>query len=178
MIRSRVLGICLPLLALLAGCGDGSEGEIREWMAQTRNQAKVFVPKLAEPKTFAPFSYSRKDSIDPFNPAKLAAALAKLRAQSGSGLKPDMERPREPLEQYPLDAVRMVGTLQKPGLSYAILQVDKLIYQAKVGNYLGQNFGMITEITEDSVNLKEIVQDAAGEWTERKARLELQESKK
>lgn len=178
MIRLRILGISLSLLALLAGCGDGSEGEIREWMAQTRSQAKVFVPKLGEPKTFAPFSYSRKDSIDPFNPAKLAAALAKLRAQSGSGIKPDMERPREPLEQYPLDAIKMVGTLQKPGLSYAILQIDKLIYQAKVGNYLGQNFGMITEITEDSVNLKEIVQDAAGEWTERKARLELQESKK
>jgi type IV pilus assembly protein PilP len=88
-----------------------------------------------------------------------------------------MQRRREPLEQYPLDTIRMVGMLQKPGMTYAILQVDKAIFQAKVGHYVGQNFGMITGISEDAVELKEVVQDASGEWVERKARLELQESK-
>jgi type IV pilus assembly protein PilP len=72
----------------------------------------------------------------------------------------------------------MVGTLEKPGLSYALLQVDKAVFQAKVGNYVGQNFGMITRITDTEVEVREIVRDAAGEWTERKAKLELQESKK
>jgi type IV pilus assembly protein PilP len=74
--------------------------------------------------------------------------------------------------------LKMVGTLQKPGLSYALLQTDKTIFQAKVGNYVGQNFGMITKISDSEVELKEIVQDAAGDWVERKAKLELQETKK
>jgi len=164
----------LALAALLSGCSD--DAEIRDWMAQTKKQTSVVVPKISEPKMFTPVSYARKDSVDPFNSVKLSAAIARLRAQSGTGIKPDMERRREPLEQYPLDTVKMVGFLKKPGLTYAILQVDKAIFQAKAGTYLGQNFGMITEVTESGVNLKEIVQDASGEWVERKARLELQES--
>ena len=72
----------------------------------------------------------------------------------------------------------MVGTLQKTGLGYALIQADKTVYQAKVGNYIGQNFGMVTKVGDTAVELKEIVQDASGEWTERKAQLELQESKK
>ena len=178
--RARVAAVTLPLALglLLAGCGSSSESEVKEWMAQTKRETKVYVPKLTEPKTFAPFAYGRRDSIDPFNPAKLEVALAKMRAKSSSGIKPDMDRPREALEQHPLDTIKMVGTLKKPGLSYAILQVDRLVYQAKVGNYLGQNFGMITGITEEGIDIKEIVQDASGEWAERKARLELQESKK
>ncbi len=176
--RSRLSRLmCISLFgvsALLAGCSQ--DAEVREWMAQAKRETKVFVPKIAEPKTFAPFAYGRKDSVDPFNPVKLSAAIAKLRALSGKGIKPDLERRREPLEQYPLDTVKMVGILQKPGMTYAILQIDKAVFQAKVGNYVGQNFGMITNITETGVDLKEIVQDASGEWVERKARLELQES--
>jgi type IV pilus assembly protein PilP len=72
----------------------------------------------------------------------------------------------------------MVGTLQKPGLSYVVLLADRMVFQAKVGNYIGQNFGMITKITDTEVLLKEIVQDGAGDWVERDARLELQEIKK
>ena len=162
------------LMVLLAGCSENAE--IKEWMEQAKQQTKAAIPSISEPETFTPFSYGRKDSIDPFNPVKLSVALAKLRAQSGKGIRPNLDRRREALEQYPLDAVKMVGVLQKPGLTYAVLQVDKAIFQVKVGNYVGQNFGMITDVTETGVDLKEIAQDAAGEWVERKARLELQES--
>lgn len=176
MTRAQVVRASLLLLLTVFLSSCSNEDEIREWMAQAKKQTNVVVPKIAEPKTFSPVVYQRKDSLDPFNPIKLSAAIAKLRAQSGKGIKPDLERRREPLEQYPLDTVKMVGVLQKPGLTYAILQVDKAIFQAKVGNYLGQNFGMITGVTEAGVDLKEIIQDASGEWVERKARLELQES--
>lgn len=173
----RVLTLgALALAGLLAGCGQ--EAEIREWMEQTKSQTRIAVPKVNPPKTFEPFTYGRRDAIDPFNPSKLLVAIAKQRAQSGKGLKPDLERRREPLEQFPLDTISMVGLLQKPGLTYAILKVDKTIYQAKIGNYIGQNFGMITGISETGIDLKEIIQDASGEWVERKTRLELQESKK
>ncbi|AMO98314.1 pilus assembly, PilP family protein [Collimonas arenae] len=104
-------------------------------------------------------------------------ALAKLQGKS-NGLKPNLDRRRETLENYPLDTIKMVGTLQKVGLSYALLQVDKTVFQAKVGNYIGQNFGMVTAINESEVTLKEIVQDASGEWVERDAKLALQESTK
>ncbi|MFC5472984.1 pilus assembly protein PilP [Paraherbaspirillum soli] len=165
------------LLPNLSGCGDSGVPEIKEWMAQVKSQTHVGIPKLTEPKKFIPFVYGGATSIDPFSPSKLMVALAKLQGSS-SGLKPNLERRRETLENYPLDTVKMVGTLQKVGLSYALLQVDKTVFQAKVGNYIGQNFGMVTKITESEVILKEIVQDASGEWVEREAKLALQESTK
>jgi type IV pilus assembly protein PilP len=180
MIISHIsrLTLLTVLLSGLAGCGDGGVQEIKQWMDGVRQSAKISVSKLSEPKKFTPFVYGGKDNVDPYNPAKLAAAFARLKSKSTSELKPDLDRRREPLEGYPLDTLKMVGILQKPGLSYAILQADKTIFQVKVGNYIGQNFGMINQITENEVQIKEIVQDAAGDWVERKATLELQESKK
>jgi type IV pilus assembly protein PilP len=182
MTAFRVTPVVLSLAfaAVLTGCGDGGIQDVKQWMDETRANSKVEVPKVSEPKKFTPFNYTGKNSVDPYDPTKLAVALAKFKASAtgSSGIKPNLDRRREPLESYPLDAIRMVGTLQKPGLTYAILQVDKAVFQAKVGNYLGQNMGLITSISETKVELKEIVQDASGEWVERKATLELQEAKK
>lgn len=165
------------LVLMLAGCGDGGIQEVKQWMEETRKQTVPSIPKLAEPKKFIPYAYPAKDQVDPYNPAKLAVALAKVRAQNSNGVKPDLDRRREPLESYPLDAVKMVGTLQKKDANFALLQVDKTVFQARVGNYVGQNLGKITRITEDRVELTEVVQDAAGDWVERKTTLELQETK-
>lgn len=178
MIRLRAAASAALMSVALAGCTDDGVEDVRAWMEETKRQTPVKVAKIAEPKTFVPFAYGGKDSMDPYDPAKLAVALAKLQAKTGAGLKPDMDRPREPLESVPLDTLRMVGTLQKVGSSQALLQSDKSVFQVKVGNYIGQNFGRITGISESGVDLKEIVQDASGEWIERPARLELQETKK
>ncbi|HEX7636490.1 MAG TPA: pilus assembly protein PilP [Noviherbaspirillum sp.] len=181
MMNSRALANTLAAVAvslLLGGCGDGGLQELKQWMEEVRRQTPVSVQKLSEPKKFIPFAYGGKNEPDPYSPAKLSIAFAKAQAGTGGGSKPDLERRKEPLENYPLDSIKMVGTLQKPGLSYALLQVDKAIFQVKVGNYIGQNFGMVTRITDTEVELKEIVRDAAGEWVERPAKLELQESKK
>ena len=177
---ARSLAPCGAVLLVLSvsGCGDGGVQELRQWMDEVRRSTPVTVQKLAEPKKFAPFVYAVKDEVDPYNPAKLAVALAKLQAKSSNGIKPDLDRRKEVLESYPLDTIKMVGTLEKPGVIYALLQVDKSIIQAKVGNHVGQNFGVITKITEEEVQVKEIVRDAAGEWTERPTKLELQENKK
>ena len=160
---------------MLSGCGGSSESEVRQWMAQTKQQTRPYVHKVDAPKKFTPFTYTQQESVAPFNPEKLEVAFAKLRKRSKSGIKPDLKRRREPLEQVPLDTIKMVGSLRQQDKSYAVLQVDKMVYRAKVGNYLGQNFGKITNIKEDAVHIREIVQDASGEWTERKAKLELQE---
>lgn len=175
--RSLTNSAAIMVFVALSGCGDGGVQEVKQWMEDVQRQTPVTVQKIPEPKTFTPFVYSAKDELDPYSPAKLSAALAKLQADAAGLVKPDLDRRREVLENYPLDTIKMVGTLQKPGLSYALLQVDKAVFQVKVGNYIGQNFGMVTRITDIEVELKEIVRDAAGEWVERKAKLELQESK-
>lgn len=167
----------LVLGAGMAGCTENGV-ELQQWMQETKQSTKVSVPKLSEPKKFIPFLYDSKRSVDPYNPNKLLVALARAQGNSNSMLKPDMERRREPLESYPLDTLKMVGTMAKPGTTYALLQADKTVFQAKVGNYVGQNFGLVTKISDTGVELKEIVQDASGDWVERQAKLELQESKK
>jgi type IV pilus assembly protein PilP len=169
--------ISLFLVLSLFGCGDGGINEVREWMDTVKKEARANVPKLSEPKVYEAVPYSGKGLTDPFNPAKLLLVLARLKAESGNNLRPDLDRHKEVLEQFPLDSLKMVGFIEDKKLRNALIQVDKTVYQARVGNYLGQNFGMITKITEAEVDIKEIVQDAAGEWVERTATLELQEAK-
>jgi type IV pilus assembly protein PilP len=175
--RLARLTFFVAFVSSLSGCGDSGVQELKEWMADVKSHAKVGIPKLSEPKKFIPFVYAGATSVDPYNPSKLLVALAKLQGMS-NGLKPNLDRRRETLENYPLDMIQMVGTLQKVGLSYVLLQVDKTVFPAKVGNYVGQNFGMVTGINESEVMLKEIVQDASGEWVEREVKLALQESTK
>ena len=112
------------------------------------------------------------------SPSVVERALAKVQADNHSALRPDMERRREPLESYPLDSMSVVGMLKKSGIAYAVIQVDKLVVPVKVGNYLGQNFGLITNISDTEVIITERIQDAGDEWVERKTTLELQETKK
>lgn len=164
------------LLSGLSACGDGGVQEISQWMKDVRQHTKVSIPPLSEPKKFTPFSYDAKGREDPYSSNKLAIALAK--ARKGGGIQPDLERRREPLESYPLDTLHMVGTLAKPGLTYALLQTEKSVFQVRVGNYVGQNLGRVTRITDSAVEIVETVQDASGEWVEREAKLELQETQK
>ena len=174
----RWLRMCSMLpAALIVGCADSGEDALRQWMNETRSQARVTVPKLAEPKKFTPFNYGQKAELDPFNPVKLQVALARQQATSSSKLRPNLERRREALEAYPLDGLKMVGTLQSRNMRYALIEVDRIVYQIKAGNYMGQNFGMVTRITDSDIEINEVVQDAGGEWVERKAKLELQETK-
>lgn len=168
--------LLLALGLALAGCGDSDVQEVRQWMAQVKAQARVVVPPLSEPKTFIPFAYAAKDEVDPFSPNKLLAELAKA-SKSNGAFKPDLERRKEVLESYPLDTIKMVGTLQKAGVVYALLQIDRAVHQVRAGQYLGQNFGRISSVTEEAVSIKEIVQDAGGDWVERMSKLELQDSK-
>ncbi|MFZ6750654.1 pilus assembly protein PilP [Undibacterium sp. Ren11W] len=165
-------------LLTLAGCGDNGVAELQQWMESVKKETHVVVSKVSEPKVYVPVIYAGKSDLDPFNPAKLLVALARMKAESNNGLRPDMERRKEVLEGYSLDELKMVGVIERSTARHALIQVDKSVFQAKVGNYIGPNFGLITKITDSNLELKEIVQDAAGEWIERKATLELQETKK
>ena len=171
--------IIAPILALgfLAGCSSSGEDELREWMADTRKEMHPAVPKLAEPKRFEPYAYGGQSGADPFNSQKLAMAISKLAAKSSGALKPDQDRRREPLEAYPLDTLQMVGSIERKKVTFALIRADKALHEVKVGQYIGQNFGMITSVSETEIKIKELVQDAVGEWVERMSTLQLQEKR-
>ena len=169
--------VCLVLTA----CSSSGQEELQQWMTEQRNLTKPKVEPLPEPTKFSPQAYTQEGAVEPFSPQKLTQALNRdsNRATANAGLiAPELSRRKEPLEAMPLDAVAMVGSLIKQGQPVALVRVDNLLYQVRVGNYLGQNYGRITKISETEVALREIVQDAAGEWLERTATLQLQEGSK
>ena len=170
---ARTAAAAIACGALLVGCGDDQQ-DLRAWMQAQRSTMPTIKETIPPPKQYQPFRYENAGQSDPFAQSRLAA---KGGAVPSSGIQPDLARRREALEGFPLDAIRMVGHMSNGQKNFALLQVDNMVYQARVGNYAGQNFGMITRVTESEVQLKELVQDAAGDWTERETALRLQESK-
>ena len=157
-------------LVLVAGCSS----EIDELKQFVRDSDKG-IPRRVEPlpavKPFEPFAYEGFDLPDPFKPRKLTPP----KEGGGGGIAPDLNRRKEPLEAFPLEQLKMVGTLSQGKDTYAIVRADKTLYRVKKGNYMGQNFGLITDVTENEIKLKEIVQDSAGDWAERQSVLPLLE---
>ena len=170
-----VVAIALVAVALSACTADVSE--LQGWMDETRANAPRRTTRLEEPKRFEPFRYEARSDIDPFSNSKLQVALARFTDRNKGGLTPDLNRRREPLESFPLDGLRLVGHLSRASSGpVALVEADKVIFQLRVGNYIGQNFGRVTRITETEVAVKELVQDAAGDWVERESALALQEA--
>jgi type IV pilus assembly protein PilP len=174
---AKAAALTAALTVLLAGCSASDVKEVQDWMAQVKKDTRVSVVPIAEPKTFIPFAYTAREQIDPFSPNKLLAELARAAEKSDNKFKPNIERRREPLENFPLDTFMMVGVIQKAGVNYSLLQVDRAVYQVRIGQRIGQNYGLVTGVSETVVDIKEVVQDAGGEWVERLSKLELQESK-
>ena len=179
---TRRLLLVLTAAAALSACEGSEHEEINKWMAEQRAVTKPQVQPIPEPKKFTPENYAQETAVEPFSSQKLTQALKRDAQQAGTAtaalLAPELNRRKEPLEAFPLDAMSMVGSLIKAGHPVALVKVDNLLYQVKPGNYLGQNYGKITKVGESEVVLRELVQDAAGEWVERVATLQLQEKAK
>lgn len=162
----------LPIVFMvlgLSGCGGGSMDDLHAFVAETGKDMQGKIEPLPEVKVYEPFTYNAFDLPDPFKPRKLSTG-------GGGGMQPDLNRPREPLEAFSLETLKMVGVLSKNGSINAVVKTpDNAIYHVKKGNYMGQNFGLITQIGESEVSLRETVQDSAGDWTERSSTLILQE---
>ena len=158
----------------LSGCA-ADQDELNQWMEQQKREVKPSVEPLSAPKKFNPQAYMALGQVEPFSTQKLAVALKQEARQPNSLLAAEINRRKEPLEAYPVDSMAMVGSVVRNGRPYALLKVDNLLYQVKPGDYLGQNYGKITQISETKVAYREIVQDAAGEWIERNSALQLQE---
>ena len=161
----------------LAGCDGGEHSDLRaELDEMTRGLPRKVAP-LPQVKPYQPVPYEAFDLPDPFGPQKIELAQQGAPGAAGDNkLKPDLTRPKEPLEAYPLETVKMVGTLSRENRNYALIKADTGLYRVRVGNYVGQNFGVITRITDGEIILRELVQDSAGDWTERESTLLLQEA--
>jgi type IV pilus assembly protein PilP len=157
-------------LLVLAGCSSEMD-ELKQFVRDSEKGLPRRIEPLPAVKPFEPFTYEGFDLPDPFKPRK----LAEKRDGAASGLAPDLNRRKEPLEAFPLEQLKMVGTLSQGTDTYALVRADKTLYRVKKGNYMGQNFGLITDVTENEIKLKEIVQDSAGDWAERQSVLPLLE---
>lgn len=180
-IQFPALLVALVSILGLGACSSSNQDELQTWMVDQRAATKAHVTPLPEPSKFSPQAYDPAGQIEPFSNLKLTQALKRDSNQATSNaalIAPELARRKEPLEASPLDAVKMVGSLIKVGQPVALVKVDNLIYQVRAGNYLGQNYGRVTQVTETGLALREIVQDAAGEWIERSATLQLLEGSK
>lgn len=159
---------------ILAGCGANTD-ELTQWMEEQKREVKPSVEPIAAPKKFVPQAYASISSTEPFSGQKIGSGTRIDGGQSNAALAAQLRRRKEPLEAYPLDAMKMVGTVTRQGRQHALIEVDKLLHYVKSGEYIGQNYGQITKIDETELSLRELVQDAAGEWIERTTTLQLQE---
>ena len=172
-------GIFLATFAfMLSACSSSSQDELQQWMVSERNSIRPSVTPIPEPSKFDPQAYAGESLEEPFSSAKLASILRSGQSvplSNSSLIEPELNRRKQPLESFPLDVMSMVGSLSQQSQLVALVKVDELLYQVRPGNYLGQNYGRVEQITETEVILREIVQDASGEWTQRPAALQLQE---
>ena len=172
--KASLLAAAAVAVLSLQGCA-ADQDELQQWMEQQRRDVKPSVEALSPPKKFIPQAYVALSNVEPFSAQKLTVALKQEARQPNSLLAAEINRRKEALEAFPIDSMSMVGSVVRGGRPYALLRVDNLLYQVKPGDYLGQNYGKITKISETDVTFREIIQDAAGEWIERMSALQLQE---
>lgn len=171
-------GLLIALAGVLAACSSGGDHEdLRQWMRESTRDLRGHIPGLPQVKPYEPVAYDAENFLDPFRPAKIEPELKNRLAGGKGGLQPDFEA-RELrnslLEKYPLESLRMIGYLHINNRPVAVIQAEQHVKQVKVGEYLGLDFGLATQITGREVTVRELVQDPAGAWSERSNSLYLQ----
>lgn len=161
------LALALAVTALVAGCGKGT-GDLQARVDEIKARKGAPLEPLPVMKTFETFEYTAQDLRDPFSPS------LDTETSGAEGPRPDMNRAREPLESYPLDALDMVGTLGLTADVTALVKdTDGVIHRVRPDNYMGQNYGRITGIYEDRIELVELIPNGVGGWIERPAAIAL-----
>lgn len=156
---------------LLSGCGGEEFEDLRDFVKNAGADMRGKIEPPPEVKPYEPFAYDNAKNLpDPFKPRK-----PELQAGGRTGVnQPDLDRPKEALEEFPLENLKMVGYLFQNKVGYAVIRApDGKLYRVKAGNYLGMNFGLIQKVTDTEVAIKENVQDSAGDWTDRESSLQL-----
>ncbi|MCG6895709.1 MAG: pilus assembly protein PilP [Thiocapsa sp.] len=162
----------ISFVSVLLGCDTSGMGELRSYIDEVKSRPSAPIEPLPEIAPIDSFVFEPAGRRDPFVMDTQSAAAA----NQGNSLAPDRTRPKEELESFPLDSLRMVGTLQQEDVRWALVRTrEGIVYRVRVGNYLGLNDGQIVDISDDAIRVTEIVSDAPGEWRERPATLALTE---
>ncbi len=171
----RVLALGL-LLMIVAGCTSGEE-EVAKWVQLEKAKKGASLDPPPAIKTFETFEYTLRapDDRDPFD----LPTSEEKEATASAGPRPDQNRPREPLESFPLDGLKMVGTLGSATSPEGLLKdPEGVIRRVHLGNYVGQNYGRITAINEAQIELVELVPNQTGGWVERQTSISLADASK
>ena len=167
-----VIRLLLILFAALVmgGCTRGS-ADLRAWVARQKSLKGAPIPPLPVIKTFETFTYADQDQRDPFSPSP-----AEAQAGNVSGPRPDQNRAKQPLEMFALDSLKMVGTIGQGKRMQALIQdPGGVIHRVTANQYMGQNYGRVTEVAADHIDLVELVPNGNGGWMERPASIALGE---
>ena len=175
---TRALLAGLGAAALLAGCSGDEHGDLKQELAQLTKDFRGQVPPLPTVKPYEPVPYTGEGQVDPFRSDRVEVAQASRGSGAASKLAEHEKRIKEPLEAFPLESIQMLGTITQEKETFALVKAGPNLYRVKKGNYMGQNFGVITAIDEGGIRLKELVQDSGGEWVERSSALQLVEAQK
>jgi type IV pilus assembly protein PilP len=176
-IRSlNLLLFVLFLSMMLVGCGDGGFSDLQQYVAEVKARPKGTIEPLPEIKAVEPFVFKPEGLRDPFKAISESEESEESQISVGNGIKPDTTRRKEELEAFPLDSLRMVGTVVMKANLWALVKAsDKTIYRVQVGNHMGKNYGKIIRILTDKIELMEIVPDTPGTWREQQTSLALTE---
>ena len=172
----RILSITAAALLLSAlGACTADNDELISWMEEQHKEVKPNVAPIYPPKKFDPQAYLGTTGVEPFGAQKLVPVGGPATGKSSALLASAKAHAAQELESYPLDSMAMVGSLQQGGRAHALLMVESRLHDVKVGDWIGQNYGQITGITDSQITLRETVQDPTGEWIERTSTLQIQE---
>lgn len=160
---------------LLNGCTEAPEHDLRAWMREVRQQSHAVPSELPAYPPLREFQYDAAGRIDPFDIGKISVSLSV--DLNVPGLQPDTQRAREPLESFPLDSLRLVGSLSRRGQVVALVEADKLVHQVGIGSHLGPDMGKVVAINDRVIEIEELVQESGNRWTKRRVRLVLQENR-
>ncbi len=160
---------------LLAACDATEHKDLKAELDQATKNVKGKIDPLPTVKPYTPVAYESASLVDPFKPTKIVPENDKKTAQGG-GQAPDVTRLKEPLEAFPLETLKMVGTLTRSKNVFALIKADQGLHRVRIGNYLGQNYGVITKISEGEITLRELIQEGGDDWVERTSTLLLQET--
>lgn len=158
---------------LVSACG-GDNSDLRAYIDEVKSRTSTVVEPIPQIRQYEPFEYVQASRRDPFTPQIQEAPSGPSPENS---IRPDANRNREALEEFPLDSLRMVGTLTTQRATYALIRApDGIVHRISVGNYMGQNYGKITGISEAEVKLEEIIPDGFGSYMKRSASIALSEN--